>query len=509
MTSVLAHPVPDAPPGRRGRDGRRFGAVAALLGLFASLVSVAGSWQPSYWGDEAASVMSAERSLPSLFRMLGHVDAVHGAYYVVLHFWIGVFGASELSTRAPSALGVGLAGAGTVVLARQLANARVAVTAGVVFAVLPRVTYMGAEARSTALATAVAAWLTVVLVHTLRSGRYGWARARRWAAYALLLATGIYLFLDLLLLIPVHAVAVALLGKRPLPWRAWTLATLSGLLLTIPVLHWGLGQSSQLRFIGRRPQFSVVEAAVHQWFGTPVLAALAWGLIVLAIATLLVLRTDLPAGVGTTRRALVVVLAWMIVPSAALLIGTHLVMPMYALRYLSFCTPAAAIAIALGIACFRPRPLRAIAILAVLVLAAPTYVAQRGEFGKNEGSDLRQSAEIIRARAHPGDAVVFDETTRHSRRPRLALHLYPQAFAGLHDVGLERPYDLTDSLWDTTRPLDESVDRLAGIRTVWLLQLLGSRGNRSHADVATLEQQGFIVVGSTIVHRTEIIEMTR
>ena len=75
------------------------------------LASFAGSWVPSLWGDETVSIMSAERSLPSLFSALGHIDAVHGGYYLFLHGWIGLFGASELSVRLPSAIAVGFAAA--------------------------------------------------------------------------------------------------------------------------------------------------------------------------------------------------------------------------------------------------------------------------------------------------------------------------------------------------------------------------------------------------------------
>jgi mannosyltransferase len=121
--------------------------TASVLGLIAFTVSVAGSWIPSLWGDEAASIMSAQRPWSSLFTMLGHVDAVHGTYYVFLHLWIDVFGASTFSVRLPSYIAIGAAAAGIVVLVNRLAtrhHRRVAVIAGILFAVLPRVSYMGA-----------------------------------------------------------------------------------------------------------------------------------------------------------------------------------------------------------------------------------------------------------------------------------------------------------------------------------------------------------------------------
>src|SRR5450432_27004 len=56
--------------------------IATLLGMAGMLVSFAGSWNPSFWGDEAASIMSAERPLSTLWAELSHIDAVHGLYYL-------------------------------------------------------------------------------------------------------------------------------------------------------------------------------------------------------------------------------------------------------------------------------------------------------------------------------------------------------------------------------------------------------------------------------------------
>ena len=76
------------------------------LGIVGAVVGFAGSWIPSYWGDEAASVMSAERSWSSLAELLGNIDAVHGLYYALLRVWVGAFGTAEVATRLPSAIAV-------------------------------------------------------------------------------------------------------------------------------------------------------------------------------------------------------------------------------------------------------------------------------------------------------------------------------------------------------------------------------------------------------------------
>ena len=455
--------------------------------------------------------MSAERSFSSLFRMLGNVDAVHGTYYVFLHFWIDAFGASELSTRLPSAIAIGVATAGTAVLAHMLINTRVAIIAALVFAVLPRVTFMGAEARSAALATAIAVWLTVLLVHTLSTHPSTGDQFGLWAGYAVLLAVGTYLFLYVALLIPMHGLAVLFMQHRQDRWKTiarWATATGAGLVLAVPVIVGGMTEREQLSFIARL-QVDMLHAAVNQWFGNVSLAVLAWTLIALAIAATFVGRRSWRTRVPITRSVLTVMLAWMLIPSAVLLIGTLLVTPMYLQRYLSICTPAAAITIAVGIACLRMRWLQAAALLLVVALAVPTYLSQRGDFGKNKGSDWRQAAAVLQSSAKPGDAVVFDESPSPSRKPRLAIHLYPDSFQGLRDVTLALSYQKTDGLWDETVPLLEATDQLTNTSTVWLLQNKGSTESKNGTDIHTLRQLGFTVAETTTVNRTIIIEMTR
>ena len=280
------------------------------------------------------------------------------------------------------------------------------------------------------------------------------------------------------------------------------------------MLWLGAHERQQIAFIGRRPDVSLTDAAVHQWFGNRPLAVAAWALIALAVVVVAVgvLRHRREYGrsaTTSTATTLIIALAWMLIPSAILFLGTRFLTPMYSLRYLSICAPAAAIAIAIGIASFRSRWLRISALLLVVVLAVPTYLSQRGEFGKNFGSDWRQAADVIAQSATDGDAVVFDESNRPSRNVRLAMHLYPDAFTGLKDVTLASPYQENDGLWDRVAPLEESTNSLVGTNRVWLLQYSGSSEEKAGTDVATLKSLGFTESSVTLVNRTTITEMTR
>src|SRR5690606_2593895 len=107
----------------------------------------------------------------------------------------------------------------------------------------------------------------------------------------------------------------------------------------------------------------------------------------------------------------------------------------------------------------------------LIAAAAPGYLAQRGPFAKDGGSDLRQTAQDIAANVVPGDAVIFDQQTKPSRSPRLALDLYPTYFAGLDDIGLVTPLAGRTSLWDEVVPPSALGEQLSTHPTVWVVQL--------------------------------------
>ncbi|MGE3192115.1 MAG: glycosyltransferase family 39 protein [Microbacteriaceae bacterium] len=346
---------------------------------------------------------------------------MHGAYYLFLHFWVRVAGTSEFATRLPSAVAAGIAVAGVVTLARLLFGVRTGVLAGAVIIALPEVTRVAIEARSYAFSMAIATWITVLLVTLVRRGEAG---RRWWLLYAAGLALGVYVFLYLSLLIPVHlAVVVLLASERRRMLGRWAQATAIGLVLATPVVVAGVTQEHQIAFLASRDYASANAVLVHQWFHSVPLAVVAWALIVSGAAGTVLRRTHVTAAAA--------VLIWLVLPTAALLAGDTWISPMYNFRYTGFCLPAVALAMAIGLVqigdLVRQRPRRivtqAVAVAVVVAMALPVFTAQRREFAKDGGSDLRQTAEAVAQLAVPGDAVVFDQTVKPSRRPRLARHL--------------------------------------------------------------------------------------
>jgi mannosyltransferase len=476
---------------------------ASVLGLIGALVGWAGTATPSYEGDEAASIMSAERTIPNLFAMAGNVDAVHTAYYLFLHGWIRVFGTTELATRAPSAIAVGILVAGVVVLADRLGGARLGVVAGVLAIALPRVTHMAAEARSYAFAAAAVAWIGVLVVHLLR-GRLSGRRAQwRWIALGVAIAAVSWVFLYCVLLVAVVGVA-ALVLRRDL-WRRWLGMALTAAALASPMALIAYGQRGQLSPLLLRTAVTPESVLVTPWFMELWPAVVGGVLAVAAVVLTLVRRCD--------PTALVVALAGTVVPIGLLLLA-GLVTPLYSSRYPAFCVAFVALLMAIGVVRIaelvpasrtRVRVATGTAVVVVaVVVAAPVYVAQRGPYGEVGAPDFRQAAEQVGQVAHPGDAVIFG-VERPPISPRIALRLYPQHFTGLRDVQLDTPFFERTHLWDTVKPLRDVVPEL-GDRVIAIERVSGSH---VPPDIALLTGLGYRVDTVRHVHHDSVYVLVR
>ena len=250
-------PAPTRPAGRLLDPW----AIAA----FAAVVSGAWACRPSLWFDEGATISAAaSRTLAELWRLLGHIDAVHGLYYLVMHGWFALFPPTEFWSRAPSALAIGAAAAGVTVFTRQFSTRPVAVCAGVLFAILPRTTWAGMEARPYAFAAAAAIWLTVLLVAAVRRNS-----TRLWVCYALALMLSILLNLNMVLLVPVYAVMVPLLAPRKArkaPVIRWAISSAVAVAAMTPFIVFAHGQVWQVNWIYPVSWHYAFDIILRQYF---------------------------------------------------------------------------------------------------------------------------------------------------------------------------------------------------------------------------------------------------
>lgn len=441
---------------------------ALLIAALATLISGIAAGRPSLWFDEAATISAAaNRSLPELWRLLGHIDAVHGLYYLLMHGWFAVFPATEFWSRLPSCLAAGVGAAGVVTLTRRLAPRRVAVCAGVLFAILPRTTWAGIEARPYAFAAAAAVWLTVLCLTAVRRDT-----APIWLGYGVAVVFAVLLNTFTVLLVPVHAVLIRVLGADRSATRRWVCTAGAALAFLARFLVFSQTQIRQVGWIHPLNAASVLEVAQQQYFDKSALfAALAWAVIVTTAVACRTGRRRLPS--GRSRQLLIVCTAWMLLPTLVVLAYSALAKPIYYPRYLICTAPAMAIVLAVCVTTLTGKPwgVRATAaLLALFTLAAlPNYAAQRGRNAK-EGWDYSQVADVIKAQALPGDCLLIDNTTRWAPGPiRALLAARPDAFAGLTDPGRGPHGPDLGRLWDGHIGVWATAGELSRCTTIWTI----------------------------------------
>jgi mannosyltransferase len=439
-------------------------AIAAL----ATVISAAWASRPSLWFDEGATISAAaSRTLPELWRLLGHIDAVHGLYYLLMHGWFAIFPPTEFWSRVPSALAIGAAAAGVTVFTRRFSPRTIAVCAGVVFAILPRTTWAGMEARSYAFAAAAAIWLTVLFVAAVRSNK-----RRLWFFYAVALMVSILLSLNLILLVLVYASMLPLLapkGSRKSPVIWWAATTAVAVALMTPFILFAHGQAFQVNWLFPVSWHYAFDIVQRQYFDHSVPFAVLSAVIM--VAAIVARLAGAPAPAGDMRRLLTICIAWLVLPTAAVVLYSAIGEPMYFPRYLILTAPAMAVLLAICIITVARRPWLIAGLVVLLVGAAiPDYLfVQRWPYAK-EGWDYSQVADVISSHAAAGDCLLADNTVPWRPGPiRAVLATRPGAFRSLIDVerGVYGPK--VGSLWDGHVAVWLTTAKINKCTTLWTI----------------------------------------
>jgi len=448
----------------------------------------------SYWRDEAATLSAVQRPLGNLLQTLGNIDAVHGAYYLLIWVAVRLGGTGELVTRLPSALAMAGAAAAVAALGRRLISPRAGLAAGLVFAVLPEVSLYGQNARPYAIVVALAALASYLLVRAMQDDRG--ARHRWLAGYAACLAALGIVDIFGLLLIPAHAVTVALRclragaaarpgeaagqgqaarageaaghGEAGRPGEAgarqasrslalgWLAAAVAGTLLASPVLALGFVQRGTLSWLS--PPGLGAVTGLHQLVG-PVLMAdavilvITAGIVVSALAGQERLRANWPGSV------LALSLPWLVLPPAILLAGS-LITPLYTFRYVLLCLPAVALLAGAGLASLGWVAGTA-ALVVIALLGVPAQLKARGPDG--HGDNVRQADRIVAAHARPGDAVLEFKAENFAQA-------YPYGIRQLMPVAQAKTPIESATLVGTFLPDPVVRQRLTRVSRVWVIE---------------------------------------
>ena len=455
-----------------------------LTGVLATLVTSIAIGVPAPWRDEQATASATSRSWGQLLDLVtGSTDAVHATFYALVKPWADLTGVDPFWMRLPSAVAVGFAAAGVVVLGRMLDRTRTGVIAATVLVLLPRVFWAGGEARSYALQIAAAVWLMVLFIHAVRRGRW-W----RWVLFGLATAAANWLFLYLALLGVGQLIALALVPA----WRAKVLPALAAVigaaLAALPIVVLGFAQRAQISWVPV-PDLGVLGAvAKSQWFmGSTVSAIVAWLLVIGGVVVIAVTRAR-----SERRELLALLLPWLIVPTVALIAISIVASPIYVDRYLGMSAPAIALLAAFALTRLPLIPVL-VALAVVAAAAIPVAIEQRVPAAKGDWGEI---AALTDEAARADDAIYFS-TDPLDDEPRGLTTYYPDSFTDLDDIAFLESAAEAGTLRDRVAPLATALGELGVGQAV--ITVLSDTSDAAAADRATLERNGFdeTVIGDT------------
>jgi mannosyltransferase len=424
---------------------------AALPALVMLVVGRYHAGNPSLGWDENATVIVARRSLGQIADLIRHTDGSIAPYYLFMHFWVAVFGTSEIALRAPSiiamAIGVGLVGE----LGRRLFNPAVGLIAGLLLCAVPLISRYAQDARVYGITFMLVALATLLLYRAVEQPTW-----RRWCWYGMVvLLVGLAHLIGLTMLAG-HAFVVANRWRRdgePGLRRGlvrWLPVTAVAVVAVVPLAALGLSQrGNQLDWIDP-VTFGTVRQAPVAMFGV---AGLAWLVIGLAL-------------VGRwPDRWLVAELAVMaVVPPAALLAVSFVTDPLWVPRYVLFALAPLAL---LAAVTMHRNTIRTVAVFALIgALAWSAQIDVRGP-ATHHGPSFRQVASIISRNQHAGDGIVYGGSSTWSLRAGVDYYLAGKRAP--RDVLLARPAAEVGRLGADECP--DPAACLTGVERIWLIRL--------------------------------------
>lgn len=442
---------------------------------------------PSYWRDEAATMAAVKRPFGDLLFMLGHVDAVHGAYYVMVWPLAHLFGTGESVMRLPSALAAAVTAAFVAGIGRRLVSPWAGLAAGLLFAVLPVASRFGQEARSYAMVMTVATIASYLLVRVIRAEP---DQRQRWlAGYGASVAVLGFMNIFGLLLIPAHAVTVALAYRRLRGSQdarrlavGWLVAAVAGVVICSPVLLLGWKQRGQVAWI-----------ANNKGSGLSTLATLSGSaLVTVVVAAVIALAVVLSSEAGSARRVAwrrqlaELSLPWMLVPPV-LLIGASVISPIYTARYVLICIPAVALLGGMAVVALG-RVVGPVGLALVMLAGLTSQVAQRQHNG--HGDNVRALDQVVAAHAQRGDVVLYTNPNAESFSAA-----YSYGLGKLPDIAIKRTADMSGTLAGTSVSQATLRARLSHVDRVWVVEINRCLSEPQMLSLSAVPQGGPVLAG--------------
>lgn len=393
----------------------------ALVAVAVTALAAALRWYhiafQSLWLDEAASVSFASGGVLFILQSTFYKEPNPPLYYILLHFWMNIFGSSELAVRSLSALAGTAAVPLLYAVGRRLFTPTAGLCAAFALAINPFHVWLSQEARGFALLVLCGLAALYALIRAVESDRRAW-----WIAYAAAAFAMLYQHLYGLLWLGALVAIALLLGRSPgtlargatrppavvarrnLPWRL-AVASAVPLALYVPWLltlvnqfgepQWRTQVGGLEMLKGTLKTLSVGEEATQEYGGS-------WWLLWAALGGLAFL---LPLRFRKHLASVGAVAVWLAVPLLAIY-AVSAISPIYAPRYLIILAPALCLAVGFTLAMLG-RALWPVALALAALLAWSATPVLNATYSLTIKEDFRGAAAYLREMASPEDAIVI------------------------------------------------------------------------------------------------------
>jgi uncharacterized membrane protein len=419
---------------RIGSGFQRYLTPTVLLGLIL-LLGVALRFYDlgteSYWIDEMGTVVEVQQSIPQILAS-GRLDQPP-AYYLPFHFWVNIFGTSEVSTRSFSAL----TGIGSIVLIYLIGRDLFGKSVGLLSAFLMAVTeiqiYYSQISRFYSFFEFMALFSFLFFIMVLRSKKiiffflYGLASIIMVYGHTY----GLFILIAQNLFFLIHAIksrkaiatwliCQALIGLALLPYLFPLLFRAGGIRGAVYLNIGGNSTPSILDLIRSVYHFVFSPRRERSW-QIILYNYIAAGALLVAGTWVHAIQQGKSKFLSTAREwvtalqevpaltsKILLVSCWLLCPIVLPFVATLVIAPMYAEHYLISAAPALYLLLAFGVFSIRKMVPLIVSLGVLAIMIGPSLY---NYYVTNTSEEWREVAAYINENSGSGDVIVIAPNT--------------------------------------------------------------------------------------------------
>lgn len=367
----------------------------------------------SIYLDEAFSIQTAQRPPVDLLKRIAR-DNNPPLHYLLLSFWVRIFGTTAEATRLMSTLLNVLSIPLLMVIARRFFNDKVAVYAVSLFVFADLYIYYSQEARTYTLVSLLTLLSFYYLFSLSESGSWKHALLLGLTNYLLIMSHyGIYV------LFPMQTLIMLLyLPRHPRMFGRYLVGQLGALMLFLPwYFYWQAHLKKSVTWVAE-PSWEFVKYVLLRFAGTKFWLALFQWLILIGLPV--TVAWQMWHGKRDLRRLLSLLL-WGVGAMAVSVLMSHLYKPSFKENYVLFCLPAFLLLIAW---IWSELPLNG-TLKTVLFAIGVLYMSETAHYKYYRHRAWRETAQSLQEMKGENTLVMLG---RHFYALQLAYCAYPEEF---------------------------------------------------------------------------------